>query len=522
MTSEQVQAASFGEWRNAARGLLARRVPPEAVQWLEPGGEGDLFGGAFAGGSGTAAAGAAPEGHPPSGPAATLAPVDAAAFAASDGATGASHVPGLPAPAGARPGAAAVATVPRALLELLQKAACFRAGDRWAFLYKILWRWQHGQREVMSIADEDGNRLQAMARAVRREEHDMHAYVRFRERPEADGAPRFVAWFEPAHDVLPQVAQHFAGRMGRASWMIATPDATVAWDGAALQTTGPLARSAAEIDDAGEALWLTYYRSIFNPARLNPDVMHSHVRARFWKHMPEGALVPEMVSAAAGGARRTGQASGIGRRGGTTIPVSAEQARPERQQPHTLDACRRCGLWEHATQAVPGAGARQARIMLVGEQPGDQEDLSGQPFVGPAGALLDSVMAQAGVDRGAVYLTNAVKHFKWEPHGKRRLHKTPAQKEILACHYWLEAELAQVAPQVVVALGSTALKSVLQDSHAALKDYIHGPVQHGGRWVVATYHPAYVLRVPDADEKTRARAAMVAALQLAHDLGRAG
>ena len=412
--------------------------------------------------------------------------------------------------------------VPRALMDLLQTAACCRAEDRWAFLYKVLWRWHQGQPEVMSMADEDGNRLQTMVRAVRREEHDMHAYLRFRERPESEGAPRFVAWFEPAHDVLPQVAQHFAGRMGRTSWMIATPDATVLWDGATLHTTGPMARSGADIEDEGEALWLTYYRSIFNPARLNPDVMHSHVRSRFWKNMPEAALIPDMVSSAAAGERRTGQASAVGRRTGTTIPIAPEKAQPERQQPHTLDECRRCELWEHATQAVPGEGAKKARIMLVGEQPGDQEDLAGHPFVGPAGALLDRAMATAGVDRKKVYVTNAVKHFKWEPRGKRRLHKTPAQKEILACHYWLEGELEQVAPKVVVALGSTALKAVLEDSHATLKDFMDEPVQHGGRWVVATYHPAYALRVPGADERARAVAAIVAALRKADELAEHG
>ena len=153
--------------------------------------------------------------------------------------------------------------------------------------------------------------------------------------------------------------------------------------------------------------------------------------------------------------------------------------------------------------------------MLVGEQPGDQEDLQGHPFIGPAGALLDRALAQAGLDRSKVYVTNAVKHFKWEPRGKRRLHKTPAQKEILACHYWLEGELGQVAPQVVVALGGTALKAVLEDSRAALKDYMDHPVQHAGRWVVATYHPAYALRVPSSDERARALAAMVGALRAA-------
>jgi DNA polymerase len=156
--------------------------------------------------------------------------------------------------------------------------------------------------------------------------------------------------------------------------------------------------------------------------------------------------------------------------------------------------------------------------MVVGEQPGDQEDIAGAPFVGPAGKLLDRVCEEAGVDRRALYVTNAVKHFKWEPRGKRRLHKTPAQREVDACSYWLDKELAAVKPQVIVALGTTALKSVLGTSHVTLKDTIGRALRHEGRWVVAIYHPSYVLRVPDAAAKSQAFAVMVEGLKMAQDL----
>ena len=346
----------------------------------------------------------------------------------------------------------------------------------------------------------------------------MHAYVRFRERPADAGPPRFVAWFEPHHSVLPRVALHFQARMGAATWMIATPDATAMWDGSELHLTGPLLSGPASIDDVGEALWLSYYRSIFNPARVNAKLMESHIPSRFWKHLPEGAVVPHMVSAATTGARKVGQAEAVTRRGGKVIPVAPEDARPRRQQPGKLDECRRCPLWEHATQAVPGEGRPRARIMLVGEQPGDQEDLAGHPFVGPAGQLLDRALAEAGVPRDALYVTNAVKHFKWEPRGKRRLHKTPAQREVEACHYWLEKELASVAPAVVVALGSTALKSILERPDATLKDVLEAPVQHAGRWVVGTCHPSYALRVPDRTSRDQAFEAIVGALRTAWKL----
>ena len=204
-----------------------------------------------------------------------------------------------------------------------------------------------------------------------------------------------------------------------------------------------------------------------------------------------------------------------------SIPVSPGDAQPERQQPSTLDECRRCDLWKHATQAVGGEGAKRAKIMLVGEQPGDQEDIAGHPFVGPAGMLLERAMGQAGLDRKKVYVTNAVKHFKWEPRGKRRMHKTPAQREVDACRYWLEKELAAINSQVIVALGSTALKSVVDDPRATLKEAIGEPFMHDGRWVVATYHPSYALRVPDAASREQAFEAIVVALERARQLGAA-
>jgi uracil-DNA glycosylase len=473
---------SFAEWRDVARELLARDIAPHAVNWLTSEGNGDLF-------SGAPRTGAAADNE-----------VETPAACA-----------GSPAPSALR--------MPRKLIDMLQSAACCRVADRWAFLYRIVWRWKHGDQAVLSPADEDGARLHAMVGAVHREEHDMHAYIRFRERPERAGPPRFVAWFEPAHDVLPQVARHFASRMGRTSWMIATPQASVLWDGATLHDAGPLVRSAAELDDDGEALWLAYYRSVFNPARLNTRAMQSHIPSRFWKNLPEGAAVPQMVAQAAAGARRTGQAETVGQRRGTTITIAPGQGRiaaeSDGDTPSTLDQCRRCDLWQHATQAVGGAGPKGARIMLVGEQPGDQEDLEGAPFVGPAGKLLDRVMAAAQLDRRQVYLTNAVKHFKWEPRGKRRLHKTPAQREVDACGYWLDKELGQVRPDVVVAMGSTALKAVLGNSRVTLKESIGQPVRHGGRWVVTIYHPSYVLRVPDAAAKEQAFAVMVDGLRLA-------
>jgi len=167
-----------------------------------------------------------------------------------------------------------------------------------------------------------------------------------------------------------------------------------------------------------------------------------------------------------------------------------------------LDLCRRCRLGEIATQGVPGEGPRSARLMLVGEQPGDEEDVKGHPFVGPAGRLLRSALEHAGIDDDAIYVTNAVKHFSFELRGKRRIHKTPAQREVAACHAWLEQELAAIKPSVIVALGATALGAVMGKRITITEARATSGLRNAeGVRVVATYHPSAVLRAPDEDRR---------------------
>jgi len=177
-------------------------------------------------------------------------------------------------------------------------------------------------------------------------------------------------------------------------------------------------------------------------------------------------------------------------------------------------ACRDCPLWANATQTVFGAGDPHARVMLVGEQPGDEEDKKGRPFVGPAGRLLDRALEAAGVDREHLYVTNAVKHFKWQARGKRRLHKTPAQREIDACHQWIEREIALVKPQVIVALGSTAAKALIgRDFKVSVQrgQFVESPL---APHVFATFHPSALLRLRDEEEKDAAFAQLVGDLEL--------
>ncbi|HEX9150396.1 MAG TPA: UdgX family uracil-DNA binding protein [Thermoanaerobaculia bacterium] len=165
--------------------------------------------------------------------------------------------------------------------------------------------------------------------------------------------------------------------------------------------------------------------------------------------------------------------------------------------------CRACDLWERGTQTVFGEGSSRARVMFVGEQPGDSEDIEGRPFVGPAGRILDSSLEKAGIDRSEVYVTNVVKHFKWEPRGKRRIHQKPNSVEISACRPWLDAELAVVRPDVLVCLGATAAQALLGRAFKVSRQRGHFVVSPLAPKVLATVHPSSILRAPD-DETRRA------------------
>jgi len=175
--------------------------------------------------------------------------------------------------------------------------------------------------------------------------------------------------------------------------------------------------------------------------------------------------------------------------------------------------CKACDLWERGTQTVFGEGARRAEVVFVGEQPGNEEDLTGKPFVGPAGRLLDDALSEAGIDRAQTYVTNVVKHFKWEPRGKRRIHKKPNAREITACRPWLEAEIALVKPKVIVCLGATAAQALLGPKFKVSKqrgEFIKSTL---AAYVVATVHPSSILRAPDDETRRTEKRLFIADLK---------
>jgi len=270
---------SFAGWREVARSLIQQRVPPHQITWLTDRDSGGLFDHA-----------PVPNNAP-----ATMPPL----------------------------------RIPKQLLELLQSAARFRVEDRWSLLYRILWRVAQGDRAAMLPGDIDGSQLHKRLKAIRREAHHLHAFLRFHPRPENAEGPQLVAWHEPAHDILASASGHFAERLGRTTWLIATPDDGVYWDGQRLHYQRPCPsewqRLAQAPEDEGEALWLAYYGSTFNPARLNRSALETSMPVRFWKNLPEGPLIPQLMSQARAGAQRDGQAEAVARQGGKRIRHTGAQ-----------------------------------------------------------------------------------------------------------------------------------------------------------------------------------------------------
>lgn len=444
----------FDGWRDAARALAAARVPPGEIVWQVGDTPADLFG-------------------------------DEAVLTISD----------------------APLRVPRRFVELAREAILHSDPERFALLYTLLSRALANGHVMEDSADPLVRRLETMAKAVRRDIHKMRAFLRFREVQDDAGA-RFIAWFEPEHHIVRVNARFFVDRFNSMRWSILTPDVSLHWDGETLSEGPGASKEDAPQDDPTEAVWKTYYASIFNPARLKTGAMLKEMPRKYWKNMPETALVGELIKGAR--AREVAMVEKA-----RSEPPKNSQAAWEALREEAMH-CTRCHLYQHATQTVFGEGPIDAPLMLVGEQPGDQEDLAGHPFVGPAGQVLDRALAEAGIDRGKAYLTNAVKHFKFEPRGKRRIHSKPDAGEINACRWWIDQERAILRPQVTIALGATAARSLLGRTVTISRERgraIELPDGGGEAWI--TVHPSFLLRIPEEDRKAQEYAAFVADLRQA-------
>lgn len=460
---KRIPVAGYHDWRKRARDLLRSDTPPDQVVWEEEAGKQAALDGVF---------------EEP----------DAAAK------TTAVRIP----------------TVPAAFLALAEMAGCHRDPVRWTLLYRVLWRLTHGERTLLeNEVDDDVRALRLMENAVALDIHKMHAFVRFRRTENEDGTEHFIAWHRPDHYILQKAAPFFARRFGSMHWTILTPEASATWDTFKLRYgPGVPASQAPQADDL-EDLWRAYYAAVFNPARLKVKMMKTEMPVRHWRTLPEAQIIPTLVSQAE---RRTATML-------TEQPPSAASFIPVTRSLEDLReavrGCQGCELFRFATQAVFGEGAVAAALMLVGEQPGDQEDVNGRPFVGPAGQLLDRALEQAGIDRGRVYTTNAVKHFKFNREGKRRIHQKPGGVEISACRPWLDAELEAVRPKLIVCLGATASQSVLGRQVRIQKERGTFMAHRLGGEVMVTIHPSALLRLPTAEQKELEFAHLVADLKKA-------
>ncbi len=392
------------------------------------------------------------------------------------------------------------------------------APERFCLLYQALWRLDRQDGAPLSQADSLGRKLGLMTKSVGRDIHKMHAFVRFRELP-SDGSRRsFGAWFEPEHNTLEPGSSFFVKRFADMDWLIATPGLSARFEDRTLTFEDGGKRPDLR-DDASEALWATYFANIFNPARIKLDAMRSEMPKKYWKNLPETRLIPSMLADAEARVERMRQAGATEPRPGaaavstryrSTLPAPVDV-------PETLDEarqaamqCRRCGLCEAATQTVWGDGDPHAKIMIVGEQAGDQEDLAGRPFVGPAGQLLREVMSEAGLNPKTVWLTNAVKHFKFTPRGKKRLHQNPNRSEIRHCRWWLGLELAFIRPRITLALGASSTFALTDDNSSISQR--RGTIEtglHGGP-VLISWHPSHILRTSDPAQQARLRRELAA------------
>jgi probable DNA metabolism protein len=418
-----------------------------------------------------------------------------------------------------------VGTVPRQFIDLAGSVIQHSSPDRFGVLYRVLWRLQSDPGFLANAGDRDNSLLTNWASAVRRDTHKMKAFVRFRSVMDGD-LERFIAWFEPDHFVLEATAPFFARRFAGMDWGIVTPYASAWWDKENLRFGAGGSKADVPAADAVEEDWKTYYASIFNPARLKVAMMKSEMPVKYWGNLPEADLIKPLIRNA------KAMEEGMIERAATQPPArhllqQSRQPDVERNQElgslaavrEAVQDCRRCLLCEQATQAVFGEGPDHAGLMLVGEQPGDQEDLTGRPFIGPAGQVLDEAIEKVGIDRGKVYVTNAVKHFKFVPRGKRRIHQRPDMGEVQACKFWLDFELQLVKPRLVVALGATAAQSLLGTANVTISKLRGQSIEMaGGAVLLVTNHPSYLLRIPDPEGRAREQAKFEADLAMARDL----
>lgn len=442
-----ITVQNYEEWRNSALELLAAQIDPDSICWEEN--SGLFLGEAWAGG-----------------PKKEI-------------------------------------KLPRSFVQDSRIVACHRDPSTWTLLYRLLWRLDHGEKNLfIDQLDKDVLDFHGRYKSVTRDLHKMKAFVRFK-KTLIDDQEWFVAHHNPDHKIMRLAGPFFQERFKGMKWTIFTPDESAHWDGEDLSYS-PGVEITETLNDQQEDLWKTYYASVFNPARIKVKAMKKEMPVRYWKSMPETVLVHELLEDAPKRLEEFYQ---------TQLPALQKWESLDAMA-NSLQTCRQCGICAKATAPVMGEGPASARLMLIGEQPGDEEDKANKPFIGPAGKVLNKALMEAGLKRKEIYVTNAVKGFKWLPKEHRRWHRGADSSEIAACRPWLKNEIDLVKPDILVCLGRSAAQSVL-GKMIKLEDV-------RGKFFSTSYcsntiilpHPSSILRCQNEEEKHLAYQRFVSELQL--------
>lgn len=378
----------------------------------------------------------------------------------------------------------------RRFMDDLRVVSAFRDEGIWALLYRITYRLLYENKDLLfNPLDADVMVFESKKKLIQRDMHKMKAFVRFKE-IEHDEGKMYVAWHRPDHRVTRLIAPFFKDRFNGMKWMIMTEDECVSWDGKELQFLEGVSRDKAPQDDEMEELWKTYYKSIFNPARLKIGAMKKELPVRHWSTLPETELISELIKEAPGRVETFTQAQNLPRHDFQTLPELYQ----------SMEKCRACGICEKSSGAVKGEGPANAKVLFIGEQPGNEEDLQRRPFIGSAGKLLNRALEEAELNRQDIYFTNAVKGFKFIPKDKLRWHRTANPTEVSTCRMWLKKEIEIIKPEVIVCLGRTAALSVLGKLTPIQENrgkFFETPFANR---LLITAHPAAVLRSENEDE----------------------
>ena len=387
--------------------------------------------------------------------------------------------------------------IPKEFIKDAEFVSVFNDNSTWSLLYRLLYRIAFEEKNLMNNPlDNDVLDFHRRMKLVGRDLHKMHAFVRFKEINHND-EHIYMAWHRPDHRILKLAAPFFTDRFNGMNWVIFTAEESMSWIDNELNFGPGISKEDAQAYDETEELWKTYYASTFNPARLKVKMMKSELPVRHWATLPEAQLIDGLIKEAPFMVERfieTQRTSAV-----ASIPEDVSTLIDLRE---ALPNCSACTICKNATNPVMGVGPQNAEIVFVGEQPGYEEDKVSSPFVGPAGKLLMELLHQANISREKVYLTNAVKAFKWKYQEEFKKHVNPSSFEISACRPWLKAELKIIKPRVLVCLGASASQSVfgkIMKVHESRGKVFQTSFSD---YTIILPHPSAILRTQNLSEKT--------------------